>query len=184
MCLFVSIGVTFAQTNYFQQQVDYKIEVTLDDTLHHLNGIIRINYSNDSPDTLDGIYFHLWPNAFRNKETAFAKQKLRDGDTRFYFSDQSSMGFIDGLAFKVDGVNASLVYDQEHVDIAYLKLPKSLKPQQSIKIETPFIVKVPKSYSRLGHVGQSYQITQWYPKPAVYDQNGWHPMPYLDRGEF
>ncbi|MEO1714656.1 MAG: M1 family metallopeptidase, partial [Bacteroidota bacterium] len=43
---------------------------------------------------------------------------------------------------------------------------------------------IPNSYSRFGHVDQSYQMTQWYPKPAVYDVNGWHTMPYLDLGEF
>ena len=37
---------------------------------------------------------------------------------------------------------------------------------------------------RLGHIGQQYQLCQWYPKPAVYDATGWHPMPYLDQGEF
>ena len=36
----------------------------------------------------------------------------------------------------------------------------------------------------MGHEGQSYMITQWYPKPAVYDSKGWHEMPYLDQGEF
>ncbi len=45
-------------------------------------------------------------------------------------------------------------------------------------------MKVPKVFSRLGHEGQNYFITQWYPKPAVYDVNGWNPMPYLNQGEF
>ena len=52
-------------------------------------------------------------------------------------------------------------------------------------MDTPFRVKVPDGrFSRLGHTGQSYHITQWYPKPAVYDQDGWHAMPYLTQGEF
>ena len=52
-------------------------------------------------------------------------------------------------------------------------------------MSTPFHVKIPSGeFSRLGHIGQSYQITQWYPKPAVYDSKGWHEMPYLDQGEF
>ena len=60
-----------------------------------------------------------------------------------------------------------------------------LLPGESIVVSTPFRVKVPSgSISRLGHIGQSYQITQWYPKPAVYDKNGWNPMPYLNQGEF
>jgi hypothetical protein len=63
-------------------------------------------------------------------------------------------------------------------------LPAPLFPGQKINITTPFHVKLPFNFSRGGHDGQSYQITQWYPKPAVYDKQGWHPMPYLDQGEF
>jgi len=69
-------------------------------------------------------------------------------------------------------------------DIAISYLPKSLQSGDKIKIDIPFTLKVPASFSRLGHVGDSYQMTQWFPKPAVYDANGWHPMPYLDMGEF
>ena len=59
-----------------------------------------------------------------------------------------------------------------------------VKPGETITIETPFFVKLPKVFSRLGHSGKHYEITQWYPKPAVYDKDGWHQMPYLDMGEF
>ena len=72
-----------------------------------------------------------------------------------------------------------------HQDIAVIHLKKALKPGDSIKINTPFRVKIPSgNVSRLGHIDQSYQITQWYPKPAVYDKNGWNAMPYLNQGEF
>ncbi len=60
-----------------------------------------------------------------------------------------------------------------------------LKPGDTINITTPFHVKIPEGVtSRMGHIGESYQISQWYPKPAVYDNTGWHQMPYLDQGEF
>jgi hypothetical protein len=70
------------------------------------------------------------------------------------------------------------------VDIVKLILPKPLQSGGKITITTPFRVKIPHVFSRLGHVKQSYQITQWFPKPAVYDAGGWHQMPYLDQGEF
>ena len=73
---------------------------------------------------------------------------------------------------------------ENHKDIAILTLAKALQPGGTITISTPFLVDIPASFSRLGHVGESYQMTQWYPKPAVYDKDGWHPMPYLDMGEF
>ncbi len=75
-------------------------------------------------------------------------------------------------------------YDPEWIDVAKIILPEPLTPGNSIVIETPFFVKLPKVFSRLGHTGKHYEITQWYPKPAVYDHKGWHPMPYLDMGEF
>ncbi len=66
-----------------------------------------------------------------------------------------------------------------------INLPDVLKPGDTIQLTTPFHIKIPKGVtSRLGHIDQSYQISQWYPKPAVYDRSGWHQMPYLDQGEF
>jgi hypothetical protein len=84
-------------------------------------------------------------------------------------------------------VNSDVAKTQDHTqhqDIIKLILPKPIAPNSITKIETPFHVKLPFNFSRGGHVDQAYQITQWYPKPAVYDRKGWHPMPYLDQGEF
>jgi len=169
---------------YWQQQVDYDIEATLNDEKHLLDAYLAMNYTNNSPDTLNFIYFHLWPNAFSTTKTAFAKQKRQQGSLNFHFVKPSELGHIKKMAFSVEGKAAQLVQDKENPDIAKLLLNKPLLPGQTISLETPFQVKIPNSYSRLGHVDQSYQITQWFPKPAVYDHKGWHPMPYLDQGEF
>ena len=174
----------FAQ-NYFQQKVDYNINVTLDDKNHTLNGIVHIDYFNNSPDDLDFIWFHIWPNAYKNQYTALAKQKIEDGNTTFHYADEKDRGYIDSLNFTVNGKKAHWSYHPEHIDICKLILNKPLKAGQNIRISTHFFVKIPDAkFSRLGHVEQSYMITQWYPKPAVYDKKGWHPMPYLDQGEF
>lgn len=170
--------------NNWQQKVDYKIDVTLDDTNHELNGFITINYTNNSPDELSFIWFHLWPNAYLNDQTAFAKQKLENRSTDFYYAKKSERGFIDKLDFRVNTTTLKTEADPQNPDITKLYLDKALKSGETVVISTPFRVKIPESFSRLGHVGQSYQITQWYPKPAVYDQLGWHQMPYLDQGEF
>jgi len=169
---------------YWQQKCDYRIQVTLDDTNHLLEAFLELDYQNNSPDTLKYIYFHLWPNAFKNTETAFAQQKVENGSLRFHYALPSTKGNIDGMAFKVEGKGVSLELDKDNIDIGKITLNQPLLPGKKIQIETPFSVKIPDSYSRLGHVNQSYQITQWYPKPAVYDKNGWNPMPYLDQGEF
>ncbi|MBC3542065.1 hypothetical protein H7U12_20410 [Rufibacter sp. H-1] len=176
--------VTFAQKTYWQQEVNYTIDVKLDDERHTLKATEQVEYVNHSPETLTFLYFHLWPNAYQDRSTAFAKQQLLNGEDEFHFAPQEARGSISGLDFKIDGQNVTWELDAQHPDIAKLTLNQPLYPGGRIIISTPFQVKLPDSFSRLGHVGQSYQISQWYPKPAVFDHEGWHPMPYLDQGEF
>jgi len=181
MCLSVA---AIAQKPYFQQEVNTSINVTLDDVNHTVSGNIEIQYINNSPDDLTEIYFLMFGNAFKDRKSAFAKQKVRTGDTDFFFAGEEGRGNYRDVAFQVDGKAVEWAYDKTNEDIALLKLNEPLKAGAQIKITTPFTLKIPASYSRLGHVGTSYQMTQWYPKPAVYDNAGWHPMPYLDMGEF
>jgi hypothetical protein len=181
LCLPVTLQ---AQTDYFQQKADYRIRVTLDDRQHTLSGDIEIDYTNNAPAALREIYLHLWGNAFKDRSTAFCKQKLESGSTEFYFAPDSSLGWYEGLDFKVNGGKLSWSLDPDNPDIARLELPAPLQPGAKITLSTPFILHIPASFSRLGHVESSYQITQWYPKPAVYDRKGLHAMPYLDQGEF
>ena len=174
-----------ALSQYFQQDVSYKIEVKLDDKNHVLRGFEMLSYKNNSSQTLEEIYMHVWPNAYKNKETALAQQLKRNDGDKIAKAEEKDLGFIDSLDFKINGEVVKWNYSEAHQDIVVLKLSQGLKPGESIEITTPFKVKIPSgSISRLGHIGQSYQITQWYPKPAVYDQNGWNAMPYLNQGEF
>ncbi|MFC2111607.1 M1 family metallopeptidase, partial [Bacteroidota bacterium] len=170
---------------YFQQYVKYTIHVELNDKLHELNGIESIIYTNNSPDTLSFLYFHLWPNAYKNDETALAKQLLNMGTDKFYFSEPKDKGYIDDLDFKVNDEKVRWELDSINIDICKIHLNQPLISGESIRITTPFKIKLPNSdFSRLGHDGQAYYISQWYPKPAVYDKDGWHQMPYLNMGEF
>ena len=174
-----------AQGSYWQQEVNYKIHVSLNDESHSLSANIEIEYTNNSPETLSYLMFHLWPNAYKNGNTALGQQFLDMGETAFYYADDSLRGFIDSLDFYIDGKQIKWNLTEENIDIARLNLNTPLKPGEKITITTPFFVKVPSSdFSRLGHSYQSYQITQWYPKPAVYDRNGWNAFPYLTQGEF
>lgn len=173
-----------ASAQYFQQQTDYKIEVNLDPKTHMLRGEWSMTYHNNSPDTLTFLYMHLWPNAFSHKSTAFAKEELKHGHTDFYFAEEDELGFIDSLDFTTENVKLRLEYTAEHRDIARLYLDAPLFPGSSVSLQSSFRVRIPQSVSRLGRVGRSYQVSQWYPKPAVYDSAGWHPMPNLNLGEF
>jgi hypothetical protein len=178
------VGIAHGK-NYFQQALSYQLVVHLSDTENELFANETIEYQNNSSDTLAEIYFHLWPNAYKNDETAMAKQLLENGETQFYYSSENKRGYIDGLKFSVNQQAAVFELDKSFIDIGKLILNEPLLPGQSITINTPFHVKLPSAeISRLGYLGQSYMISQWYPKPAVYDQKGWHTMPYLTEGEF
>ena len=183
--IMLSMLMNASAQEYFQQEVNYRINVNLDDQTHTLNGYLDIDYTNNSNDILDVIWFHLWPNAYKNNSTALAKQILEEGSTKLLYSSELERGYIDDLDFKVDGSSVNWSYHPEHIDICKLILNNPLKKGETITISTPFLVKIPDGkFSRLGHVKESYMITQWYPKPAVYDKDGWHTMNYLNQGEF
>lgn len=170
---------------YFQQEVNYKIDVRLNDVDHTLSAFEEMEYVNNSSSSLNKIYMHLWPNAYRSEKTALGQQLRLQKDASLSEAGEEGRGFIDSLDFKVNGKAVKWSLDDEHPDIAVLQLAEPLKPGERLTITTPFFVKIPSgSISRLGHIEESYQITQWYPKPAVYDKNGWNAMPYLTQGEF
>jgi hypothetical protein len=181
---FILLQVHSQQASYWQQQVNYIMDVSLNDKEHTLEGFAKMEYYNNSPDTLFFIWFHVWPNAYKNDKTTFSEQLLLNGRTDFYFSKKQDKGYINRLNFKVNGSTARQEDHPNYIDVIKVVLPQPLLPGAHITITTPFNVKLPKNFSRGGHIGQSYQATQWYPKPAVYDSKGWHPMPYLDQGEF
>ncbi len=185
--ILILASTCFSQTEsaYFQQKVDFSINVELDDENHELVGFEKISYTNNSTKTLQSIYFHIWPNAYRKYNSALGKQQLEDHNTTLYYAKDNILGYIDSLDFKVGNEKLQWDYTKDNKDICIVYLLDPLRPGQTVEITTPFVVKIPKGIiSRLGHLGQSYQITQWYPKPAVFDNDGWHPMPYLDQGEF
>ncbi len=184
MFVFLTFYLASSQA-YFQQEVNFEINVSLNDSLHQLTAFEKIEYINNSPDTLHFLYFHLWPNAYSDNNTPLAKQVFRTNGKSKLFKNPELRGFIDSLDFKVNErqVQWNVLHGQP--DICRIDLNEPLKSGDTINITTPFRIKIPKGVtSRLGHIGESYQISQWYPKPAVYDRDGWHQMSYLDQGEF
>ena len=102
------------QLNYWQQQVNYTIDVSLNDKDHTLDGFEKIEYTNNSPDTLHFIWFHIWPNAYKNDKTAFSDQLLENGNIKLYFSNKEQKGYINRLDFKVNNTTAQT----EEIDVA------------------------------------------------------------------
>ena len=183
VCVFFN-GLTYSQ-NYFQQDVRYKINVTLDDKKHELSGSEEIIYTNNSSTTLVELYFHLYPNAYKNNSTTLAKELFSVGSEYMLEAENKDLGSIDSLDFRSDNIKLDWNLLTDTIDICKIRLFKALLPGDSITITTPFRIKIPSSLlSRLGHNEQAYFITQWYPKPAVFDKNGWNYFSYLDKGEY
>ncbi|MBK9421069.1 MAG: M1 family metallopeptidase [Flavobacteriales bacterium] len=187
-CLIGAIAAapfTAKAQSYFQQQVDYRISVRLDDATNELFAHEEFDYTNNAPQALDTLWLHLWPNAYRDRNTALCRQKDAQDDFDLHFAKAEERGYIDSLDFRNDGVKLAWGLDTDNPDIGWVALPKPLATGEGITLSTPFHVKVPDAkFSRLGHTGQAYYITQWFPKPAVFDNTGWHAFPYLDQGEF
>lgn len=184
--LFLSFStVAFAQDKYWQQQVRYDIDVTLNDGEKSLKGFEKIVYKNNSPSSLHFIWFHIWPNAYKNESTALFHQ-LKNDTARAAKLEKYTYGSIEGLNFKVNGKVAGTEAhpNPQYIDIIKVKLPSELKPGDSVTITTDFKVKLPSYFSRSGYADGEFMVCQWYPKPAVFDKNGWHEFPYLDMGEF
>ena len=72
--IFCLLSIISQAQSYWQQEVNYSMQVALNDRQHSLNGKTTIEYINHSPDTISFIWFHIWPNAYRNDQTALAKQ--------------------------------------------------------------------------------------------------------------
>lgn len=184
--LFLTINITaFAQDSYWQQHLSYNIDVTLNDKDKSLTGFETVVYKNNSPASLDFIWFHIWPNAYKQESTALFQQ-LKNDTSRVKKMSRITYGSIDGLDFKVNGKTAVVEPhpNPQYIDVIKVKLPAVLKPGDSVSISTNFKVKLPSYFSRSGFADGEFMACQWYPKPAVFDKNGWHGFPYLDMGEF
>ncbi|HEY1046633.1 MAG TPA: M1 family metallopeptidase [Bacteroidia bacterium] len=168
----------------WQQRSNHTIVADLDTSAHKVVCHMKWTYFNHSPYALTDIKIHLYPNAYKDNNTAFAKQMLKNNKIDFYHSKPKDKGKIDVLKTVENGKNLTLTIDSINPDIGNLRLNEELKPGDSIHIVMDYVVTLPKLFSRSGYSGAFYSVTQWYPKPAVLDVKGWNQMSYLDQGEF
>ena len=184
LTVFIAL-LTAGEKKYFQQHVDYKIDVALDVKTQTYSGHEQLIYTNNAPDALPFIWVHLYPNAYKDESTPFAKQAAAQGRSRFHFSSKEERGYINLTQVQSAGTNLKWSYKSDAIDEAKIMLPRALQPGESITINFAFDAKFPIVFSRMGQTrGRYYAATQWYPKPVVYDRFGWHPDSYLDMGEF
>jgi hypothetical protein len=186
---FLAFSFLSSKDYYWQQSVNYEMSVVLIDSVRQLACSSIITYKNNSPDELNDLYFHLYPNAFQ-----LGSVKSRDY-LNGYGSDSRAVYFSDGLdgyeskihirEFTV-AKNQEIVLDDYKIDDtvlrAYLKTP--LLPGEEVRIDIEWNHHVGGMVERAGYYEGQYNMAQWYPKIAAYDHKGWHAEPFHAQGEF
>lgn len=155
----------------WQQRVSYEIEARLNTDDHTLSASAELTYQNNSPGTLDTIYFYLHAEAFRQRETGHARAAEPAGDPRC-----APMAAEDRGGMTVDRVASAgraLRFNITETIMAVL-LPGSLMPGDSVAITIDYSLWIPKERRGFGYWPGHYEMTNWYPKVCVYDRDGWH----------
>ncbi|MBX6365227.1 MAG: M1 family peptidase [Gemmatimonadetes bacterium] len=163
---------------YWQQRADYRIQATLDTARQTITGTETIHYTNNSPDTLTFVWLQLEQNLYRpgSLGSAVFPAEGRWGARNFEGGIDITTARVGGTAVK------PYIYDTT----MRLDLPTPLAPGQSTDLEFAWSFRVPEHGSdRMAREGKLYEIAQWYPRMAVYDDvRGWNNDPYLGQGEF
>lgn len=164
---------------YWQQRADYAIAATLDTATHTVQGRVTLRYTNNSPDTLDLLWLQLEQNLYAPGSLGAA---INPADSRW-----GARNFAGGYRLsnvRVDDRQAT--YDVEDTRMR-LALGEPLAPNGGrVTVTMDFAFTVPEHGSdRMGRDGTLYEMAQWYPRVAVYDDvRGWNTEPYLGQGEF
>ena len=173
-------------TGYWQQHVDYKMDIDMDVNTYQYNGKQELIYTNNSPDVLTRVYYHLYYNAFQpGSEMDVRSRTIADPDKRV--KDRISklkpneIGYIKVNTLKQNGVK---VKHKTVGTVLEVTLNKPILPGQKVTFSMLFNAQVPLQIRRTGRnnkEGVALSMSQWYPKLAEYDFEGWHADPYIGR---
>lgn len=191
----------FAQPDRWQQKVAYKMNIDMDVATNRYKGVQKLEYWNNSPDTLKKVFYHLYFNAFQpgsmmdersRRQGTVALRKDRNGNDvvdwdarvkdRIANLKPDEIGSQEILSLKMNGRTQKYVY---HETILEVVLDKPILPKSKVTFDMEWQAQVPLQIRRSGRdnptTGVRYTMTQWYPKMAEYDYEGWHPTPYIAR---
>ncbi len=170
----------------WQQSVAYDMDVTLLADRHQMRGTQRLEYTNNSPDTLRQVFYHLYFNAFDPQSMMAERNRvLPDPDSRvvprIFNLGPDEVGFHEILSLEQDGAPVSF----ERTDtVVRVDLAEPILPGETAVFEMTFRSQVPLQTRRSGRdsrEGIDFSMSQWYPKLAMYDEEGWHADPYIGR---
>jgi peptidase M1-like protein len=170
---------------YWQQRVDYRIAATLDTARRQLRGRETIHYSNNSPDTLS----YLWMFVEQNICAPTSVTNQLDQPPLVFLGstfDFSCKGFTGGLTLEAVSIARRAVRPLVYGTTMRIDLPRPLPPGGTLDLALAWHFPVPDyGAGRMGRDGSLYEIAQWYPRLAVYDDvRGWNHEPYIGAGEF
>ncbi len=192
-CLVIVGLFSQSQINaYYQQQVDYKMNIDVDTKNYQYKGNQNITYTNNSPDTLTVFYFHLYWNAFQ--PNSMMDQKLqelgkgsdgrminKDGSSRISTLKPNEIGYQKISSLKQDGIPVKYTIEET---ILKVQLVKPILPHSTTTFDMKWDAQVPVTIRRGGRnnsEGIDLTMTQWYPKIVEYDYEGWHTFDYIAR---
>ncbi|MEK9851801.1 MAG: M1 family metallopeptidase [Flavobacteriaceae bacterium] len=186
LTLIFAFLINIMNAQYWQQKVNYTMEVELDPSTAQYEGIQKLVYTNNSPETLHKVFYHLYFNAFKpGSEMAIRLKNAADRNRRFKVDlDTLSLqqqGFLKVNRLTQDGIEVSVVDSETILEVL---LNKPLLPGESTVFELDFKGQVPDVIRRAGKnssEGVAFSMAQWYPKMAEYDREGWNTDPYTGR---
>lgn len=182
----LTFSLSFAQAQYWQQEAHYTMAIDMDAEKHQFSGIQEIKYTNHSPDTLNELFYHLYFNAFqpgsmmdvRSRSIADPDRRVQDRISKL---TPEEIGYHKVSSLKMNGKPLEF-----HVEGTVLEvdLEKGILPGETVKLNMEFNSQVPLQIRRSGRdnaEGVEFSMSQWYPKLAEYDPQGWHTDPYIGR---
>ena len=198
VAIFAFEGIHAQNPGYWQQHVDYKMNVDMDVKTYRYNGNQEAVYTNNSPDTLTKVYYHLYNNAFQPGSEMDARvQTVKDPDarmvtvkkidgkdvkeSRFKNLKPDEIGYLNIANFMQDGQPARTRIAGTIMEVT---LAKPILPGAKTKFNLNFEAQVPIQIRRSGRnnaEGVELSMSQWYPKISEYDFEGWHANPYIAR---
>lgn len=189
--LFIGTLITGQQGPYYQQFAKYAMDIDVDAANFTYNGKQTITYTNNSPDELKEVYFHLYWNAFKPGSMMDQRtQSLgKNGDSRLQKGGVSTLASIpknEEGAQKIHWIrqNGKNLKFEVQETIMKVTLDTPVKPNSTTVFTMEWDAVIPMQIRRAGRnnrEGIDMTMTQWYPKLAEYDYDGWATFDYIGR---
>ena len=187
-------SIAWAQPDRWQQRVKYNMNIDVDVTTNRFTGKQKLEYTNNSPDTLKKVFYHLYWNAFQpNSMMDIRSQELGKIRTngspewdervtdRISKLKEDEIGYQKIISLAMNGVTQKFSVQETILEV---RLTRPILPKAKVVFDMEFETQVPVQIRRSGRDaanGVRYSMSQWYPKLCEYDQDGWHPTPYVAR---